>query len=148
MRGPKIKPDELKKLQGTFQPCHARPNALKVKDLVNIPDPPDHIQGFAREIYFDTGAKLLTRGVLNSINLTLFISLCFVLGTINKMEIDIAGAGDIDTMAKLMRIYNDTLRNAKSLCAEYGITPASAMKVHVKEKEKFNIDSYLGRDEK
>jgi len=144
MRGRKPIPDQIKKLKGTFQPCRSRPNALKIRDIINLPEPPRYIQGVAKDLYMNSGLTLLEKGILNSLNLAMFISFCFAVGELHKLEQDIVECRDIEKRAKVLRTWNDLARNVKAWGTEFGLTPASSGKVVMKEKfEKSKMDEYL-----
>lgn len=146
MTGRKIIPDEIKRLKGTAQPCRMRPNSPKIRDLVQLPEPHKSLKGEAKEIYLDTGQKLLQIGILNSVNLGTFVVYCFYLGLSLKYQSMLHEAEDIDSAGKIQRLYSDAVKNVRMMAVEFGITPSSAGKVTVPKKdEKSKLEQFLNK---
>lgn len=135
MKGRKQIPDEIKKLKGTAQPCRLRPDALKVKDLVNLPTAHKSLKGEAKDIYEDVGHKLLSIGILNSVNIGNFVVYCYLMGRVSKLATLLNDVNDVDDMAKVQKMHSDTVKNARMLAVEFGLTPSSSGKVHMPKQE-------------
>lgn len=147
MSGRKRKPDHLKIVSGTAQPCRMNPDApVAPKDL---PVAPDWLTTRGAEIFDELVAILDEMGLASSAD-TAVITLCA--SRIEEVEITTAlvedngrtytteteSGGLMHRSRPEVGQRNEAMRHAQSLLSELGLTPAARSKVSASKKPEGN----------
>lgn len=146
MAGRKRKPDALKQLAGTAQPCRMNPDAPAASD--GLPEAPAWLSERAADI-FDELTAIVDRMRIASADDTAMLAIlasrleeievCTVaiedLGRVYSSETT-TSRGDGETVVKAMvrarpevAMRNEAMRHAQSLLSEFGLSPAARSKV-------------------
>ena len=116
MKGRRKIPDALKTLHGTDQPCRmtdgAKPPAMNV-----VAVPRSGLKGTARKVFGVVAAELIHKRLLEVVGVDLVVAYA---RTRN---------GPATVVNPKRRIAEGALANARSLAAEFGLTPASRHRV-------------------
>lgn len=156
MAGRKPKPDALKQLMGTAQPCRMNPDAPAGSRMVPIA--PDWLSERAAQIFEDLVAILDEMGLASgsdSIMLTLLSTrieeveqLTAIIedgGRVYVSKAETTTAKDGALVVKQMvrarpevGMRNEALRHLQSLLAEFGLSPAARSRVSAAGAEKRN----------
>lgn len=153
MRGRKQKPDHLKVVSGTDQPCRMNPNAPTAPQ--SLPIAPGWLTVRGAEIFCNLVALLDEMGIASSAD-TQIITLCA--SRIEEVEITTALVEDNgrtyettsesgQTMARSrpeVAQRNEAMRHSQSLLSELGLTPAARSKVSVTPKAEGNPFKIFG----
>ncbi len=140
------KPNALKKLSGTDQPCRT----IKEPDfgiITKIPSAPKYMNKHAKKLYKTTAERLASIRVLNEVNLPMVVGYANEMGLYWEAQFEIQLKGQYESITDKMgnkrtvisdvvKNANNHLANAKSYAVELGITPASAHKVKLPESPK------------
>lgn len=152
MAGRKRKPDHLKVVAGTDQPCRMNP-ATPIAPT-SLPVPPGWLTVRGAEIFLNLVNVLDEMGIASSAD-TQVITLCA--SRIEEIEITTAlvedngrtyeTVGDTGSMFRSrpeVAQRNEAMRHAQSLLSELGLTPAARSKVSATTKPEGNPFTKLG----
>lgn len=147
MAGRPRKPEAMKQLSGTSQPCRRQPET-DFGVITKIPAAPKYMNKYAKKLYKTTANKLAAIRLLNDVNLPIVVGYANEMGKYWEAEEQLNEVGRLDiqkdsegNILKIQRLPLDKmaseyLANAKSFATELGITPASAHKVKLPESPK------------
>ena len=82
-RGPKPAPSDLKKAQGTFQPCRSG-HLTEIPTNNSVPQQPDWLTEAGREVWLDDIARVTTGSLVTERDSTMFGQYCNMIGAINE----------------------------------------------------------------
>lgn len=153
MAGRKRKPDHLKIVSGTAQPCRMNPSAPTANP--GLPTPPAWLSERACELFNQVAATLDTMGIASPDHVH---ALAMLASRLEEIEITTAVIEDLgrtyttttqsgDQMFRTrpeVGQRNEALRHAQSLLAEFGLTPAALGKVSAPGKRDENPFAALG----
>lgn len=140
MAGRPSKPNALKQLAGTLQPCRMK-NEVDLGNLNKIPPAPKYFSKLAKKIYKTTANKLIKVKLLNEVNISLVVAYAEEMGKYYDTEEKLNGTTgrtysifDKQGNEKIVRnpldsMASEYLENAKKIAVELGITPASSSRV-------------------
>lgn len=141
-KGCKTISDSQKRLRGTDQPCRMTENSLQVNissDGTMASLPKSGLKGTAKKVYSLVATELMNRGVLDVLSADLVIAYCREMALYQDMMRDLEKEGmtvSIETKNGTMsqinpkrKIAESALTAAKSLAAEFGLSPASRARV-------------------
>lgn len=142
------KPNALKKLSGTDQPCRMNANP-EFQKVVKVPPPPTYLSKFGKKAYKITSHQLAALGLLSEINIPLVVMYANELGNYWEAQEDLSVNGRYDTVVDKMgnkrklrkdldKAASNYFENVKKLAVELGITPASAGRIKMPEKKSSN----------
>lgn len=149
MAGRPRKPDAIKALTGTLQPCRAS-DAIDFGKLEKVPPAPSHLNKPGRLIYRKVAARFIALNLLSDINLEIiqayanemgkYIEAEQILQESGRLEISKDAEGNILKITRLPldKMASEYFDNAKKLAVELGITPASAGKIKLPEVKSSN----------
>lgn len=113
------KPDAIKKLQGTFRPDRANPEAPE-PEAVRIPSAPKHLAEDERQVWSAFRKFMQPLNVVASVDLYGFEQMVRWVARMNRLWADPqASVRDLDTCNK----------NMKGWVASFGMTPSDRAKV-------------------
>ncbi len=149
MRGRKSLPTQVKKRRGTLRLCRMNPNEPGYEQMANLPDAPEVLSDYGKEIYYDTARELIGEGILTKISFPIFVMYVIEISRYYDAQEHIKQMKPVafvegPTGRKLSinpyhRIAMDALANAVRIACEFGLTPSSQQKVGGgKEKEHFD----------
>lgn len=123
---PGRKPDEVKKMHGTLQPCRASQGVHHEK-VDRIPDPPAWLSSpYAREEWHRVAPILHGMGLLTHAGLTSLAVMCAQFAVIAK-----AAEQDQEIIAAAINAY-------RGLANDFGLTPVAATRVKPTENKPDN----------
>jgi len=148
MAGRPKKPDALKKLSGTDQPCRMG-NAAEYSKVTKIPAAPKYMNNHAKRAYRTTTEQLNLLGLLNEVNIPIVVMYANELGLYWEAQEELATEGRYDTITykngdqKEVRKDKDKaasqyFENIKKMAVELGITPASSSRIKLPAKPDSN----------
>lgn len=140
----------LKELKGTDQKTRLD-KEVNVETINVLPSAPTWFKKSSKLIYEDTGHRLILMGILNPVNMNLFIAYCRELGmyfdlekqfnTINSKFQEGKTGTSIHPAYKMAR---EALGNAVKIAQEFGMTPLQMTKVTIKpQKEKDDLEQLM-----
>lgn len=137
-RGRKKLPDELKALRGTDQPCRMSGDTASTESVV-VSLPRSGLKGTAKKVFEVVATELIHKNLLDLVGVDLVVAYAREMGLYHDAmrEVDKEGYTlDVETKFGTTKIVNpkrkiaeSALMNAKSLAAEFGLTPASRGRV-------------------
>lgn len=137
--GRKKKPDHLKVLSGTAQPCRMNPDAPSAN--LGVADAPEWLSDRAAELFAQLSATLFGMGIASPDDQAALAMLASRLEEVELMTAAIEDGGrvyeqkDEEGNVRMVRarpevgMRNEAMRHAQSLLAEFGLTPAARSKV-------------------
>ena len=137
-KGRKKTSDETKRLRGTDQPCRMDGATVPVLATAVLPKAKG-LKGTAKKLYQVVGTELASKGLLDVVNLDLLLAYCREMALYKDMmkELETEGYtvkvatknGSITQINPKRKIAENALITAKTLAAEFGISPASRARV-------------------
>lgn len=137
-KGRKKLPDELKSLRGTDQPCRMSGDAASTGTVV-VSLPRSGLKGTAKKVFEIVATELLHKCLLDAVGVDLVVAYAREIGLYHDAMREAEKEGyilEIETKFGTTKIVNpkrkvaeSALANAKSLAAEFGLTPASRSRV-------------------
>lgn len=137
-RGRKKLPDEVKSLRGTDQPCRMAGNAASTGTAV-VALPRSGLKGTAKKVFEVVATELIHKCLLDRVGVDLVVAYAREMGLYHDAMREAEKEGfilEIETKFGTTKIVNpkrkvaeSALANAKSLAAEFGLTPASRNRV-------------------
>ncbi|QZE15365.1 P27 family phage terminase small subunit [Halosquirtibacter laminarini] len=146
MAGRPPKNREIKKLQGTLQPCRDKGPDVAFQKIIQWPPAPRELCTKGKKLYETTCSQLKLLGVLNEVNLAIVLAYATEMGKYFTTEKELARTKDNPT-PRLQAVYDkngtllkyirnpldkmasEYLDNARKMANELGITPASQHKI-------------------
>ncbi len=137
-KGRKQTPNIVKTLRGTDQPCRMTPATPELDKVIVLPK--SGLKGTAKRVFELVAAELIHKGILESVGLDLLVAYAREMALYHDTmrELEKTDTFTIEQMTKFgpMTVINPrrkladaALSNAKSLAAEFGLTPASRSRV-------------------
>jgi len=145
-RGPKFKPAKIHQLHGTFRKDR-QGGELNVTSI--LPDPPPELSGVGLEEWHRMAPELHKLGVLTALDVTLLHMYCTVFARwINaEKKIKEIQDGEISTtpngyqqQSAWLTIANQCVKQTQSLCAEFGLSPATRARLRFIEERPKQMD--------
>jgi len=142
MAGRPRKPDAIKHLTGTLQPCR-KSDELDFGKLLKVPPAPGYLNKPARLIYRKTATRFIALNLLSDINIEIiqiyanemgkYIEAEEILQESGRLEISKDQEGNILKITRLPldKMASEYFDNAKKMAVELGITPASAGRIKI-----------------
>jgi len=137
-QGRKKTSDLEKKLRGTDQPCRMDASVPAVAPAMDVL-PKVKLKGTAKKIYTVVGTELMSKGLLDMVSMDLVVSYCREMALYQDMmhALDKEGYtvfvetknGTVEQVNPKRKIAESALDKAKSIAAEFGISPASRARV-------------------
>ena len=137
-QGRKKTSDLEKKLRGTDQPCRMEASVPAVAPAMDVL-PKVKLKGTAKKIYTVVGTELMSKGLLDMVSMDLVVSYCREMALYQDMmhALDKEGYtvfvetknGTVEQVNPKRKIAESALDKAKSIAAEFGISPASRARV-------------------
>ena len=148
MAGRPRKPDALKKLSGTDQPCRMG-NAAEYSRVTKIPPAPKYMNKHAKRAYRTTTEQMNMLGLLNEVNIPIVVMYANELGLYWEAQEDLAETGRYDLRIdkggnkRMVRKDKDKaasqyFENIKKMAVELGITPASSSRIKMPGQQETN----------
>lgn len=155
-KGRKPTSNVLKKLKGTDQPCRIREEIIFDK-ITEIPNPPAYLCSEAKKVFRVTAQQLAMKGILDVVNINTVLLYASEMGKYIEAEKDLKKNGRTTEVRNkdgllmkiirnpLDRMASEYLANATRLASELGITPASASRVKIgnKDEEGDEFDKFM-----
>ena len=150
-KGRKKTSDASKRLRGTDQPCRMDGDLVPMAPATTLPKAKG-LKGTAKKLYQLVGTELASKGLLDVVNLDLLLAYCREMALYKDMmkELETEGYtvkvatknGSITQINPKRKIAENALIAAKTLAAEFGISPASraraaAMIAGIQKKDDF-----------
>ena len=139
MKGPRRKPDAVKKLQGSFRPGRGGAESVKWSEALGRPEPPDYIPKKARSRFLDLVECMASvEGLLATVDATMLAELATAIDTVAEMNGIIEAEGyfygtqsgrEIEHPA--VKIRREASKVVSTLSAEFGLSPSARAKVAV-----------------
>ena len=137
-KGRKQTPNIVKTLRGTDQPCRMTLSEPELEKVIVLPK--SGLKGTAKRVFELVATELIHKGILESVGLDLLVAYAREMALYHDTmrELEKTDTFTIEQMTKFgpMTVINPrrkladaALSNAKSLAAEFGLTPASRSRV-------------------
>jgi len=138
------KPTALKKLQGTYRKDRAPKNELQPTIEVGL-EAPSELNEWGLKLWNDIANEYLKVGLITKLDISSLMAVCMEWGVYCE-AMDLLSAQGLqvtDEKGNLQtnparKIASDAFKNCKSMCIEFGMTPASRTKIELPEKPKSN----------
>ncbi|WP_185982830.1 phage terminase small subunit P27 family [Aureimonas mangrovi] len=159
MAGRKRKPDHLKIVAGTAQPCRMNPDAPKA--AADLPSAPEWLSDRGAELFLQLVAVIDEMGIASSADAAMLamaasrleeVEICtaviedggrFFTSQIERDDEDRIVSQQIKGHPAVAQ-RSEAMRHAQSLLAEFGLSPAARSKVSVTKKPEENPFKALG----
>ena len=138
MKGRKKISDGTKRLRGTDQPCRMDGELSVVTTPVSTL-PKTKLKGTAKKVYRIVGTELASKGILDAVNMDLLLAYCREMALYQDMMRDLeregftieveTKTGSVTQINPKRKIAESALAAAKALSSEFGISPASRVRV-------------------
>ena len=134
------KPTALKKLEGTYRKDRAVKNEIQPSIEVGLTAPND-LNEWGVKLWDDVMSEYSKIGLITKVDMASLMSVCMEWG-IYCEACDIVSSQGLQVMDDkgnlqvnpARRIANDAFKNYKSMCIEFGMTPASRTKISAPEQ--------------
>ena len=140
--GPRPVPTQLKLLRGNPGKERLRCDQLRPEQLIDVPDPPAHITGYAADEWWTVATELHRLGVLTKVDCAPLAAYCYAYGQWRDAAEALAGMASEPVRGLVVRTGNggptenpliyiarkaaaDMMRYA----AEFGLTPAARSRI-------------------
>lgn len=137
-KGRPRKPTELKKAQGTFRKDRENQNRPEFKLITAVPDCPRYLTTpQSNAIWQDITSALIELGILQEVDLGMLAAYAQELGIYFWYQEDLDKKGRTYMSGQKLlprpqvKIAQDALKNAQSIAARFGFTPADREKINV-----------------
>jgi P27 family predicted phage terminase small subunit len=135
-----IKPTALKKLEGTYRKDRAVSNEIQPTIEIGLIAPTD-LNEWGVKLWDDVMSEYSKIGLITKVDMASLMAVCMEWG-IYCEACDIVSSQGLqvsDDKGNLQvnparRIANDAFKNYKSMCIEFGMTPASRTKISAPEQ--------------
>jgi P27 family predicted phage terminase small subunit len=149
-QGRKSLPNELKEATGTLRKCRVKTNFIKPTiELSN--EPPDELNEWGAQMYRSIMEEYSKIGLVSKVDVGSLLILCNEFGTYCEaddiikakgleIEEDVYNAKGELTGSKtvpnpMLKVRNDAMKNYKTLCVEFGLTPSSRASLNAPKQE-------------
>ena len=140
MKGRKSLPNEIKEANGTLRKCRIKTDLIKPSIELNA-DPPSELNEWGAQIYRSIMGEYSKIGLISKVDVGSLLILCNEFGTyceaddiikakgleieedVYNKEGEIVGSKTVSN--PMLKVRNDAMKNYKTLCVEFGLTPAS-----------------------
>jgi P27 family predicted phage terminase small subunit len=136
MKGRPRKPVELKKLEGTYQPCRNLEQPMIVELSVGVPQPPVHLNPLGFEYWDITCKELLNNNLLAGADLGLVAGYCNELGLYKsacemteKEGVVIVNRFGDQCVNPWYSVRSAALKQATQMGQLFGITPSARARI-------------------
>jgi P27 family predicted phage terminase small subunit len=134
------KPTILKKLEGTYRKDRAVKNEIQPSIEVGLTAPND-LNEWGVKLWDDVMSEYSKIGLITKVDMASLMAVCMEWG-IYCEACDIVSSQGLQVMDDkgnlqvnpARRIANDAFKNYKSMCIEFGMTPASRTKISAPEQ--------------
>ena len=137
-KGRKKTSDASKRLRGTDQPCRMDGELIPMATATTLPKAKG-LKGTAKKLYQLVGTELASKGLLDVVNLDLLVAYCREMALYQDLMKDLETEGVIIKVATKTgtitqinpkrKVAENALVAAKTLAAEFGLSPASRARV-------------------
>jgi P27 family predicted phage terminase small subunit len=137
-KGRKKISDASKRLRGTDQPCRMDGELVPMAPATTLPKPKG-LKGTAKKLYQMVGTELANKGLIDAVNIDLLLAYCREMALYKDMMKELETEGytvkvatknsSITQINPKRKIAENALIAAKTLAAEFGISPASRARV-------------------
>lgn len=146
--------DKDKIMRGTDQPVRMSGDSDLMEPVSKLPSTPGWLNKSGRKMYRTLGQSMVAAGILNELNVVPFSMLCNEIGKYVELSNDIKVEGythtwddeknnrTVITANPKVKQASDSLKNAKVLASEFGMTPASLAKIASMINTKEDKDPY------
>lgn len=131
------KPTALKRLAGN--PGKRPLNTQEAHPELKLPSCPDHLDGEARKEWYRIGKQLVKLGLLSTIDRAALAGYCTTWGRWVEAEEALKKSGTVvknkdgyPILSPYLVVANHALAQMRVLLTEFGLTPASRSRIHVK----------------
>ena len=153
------KPTELKKLEGTYRKDREVQNPIKTTIALTLQEPTE-LNEWGLSLWRVIAEEFLPIGVVAKVDAGSLLMLCNEFGTYCEADDIIKAKGleiEEDVYSKdgehvgtktipnpMLKVRNDAMKNYKTLCVEFGLTPASRASLNAPKQEiKNDLDNLL-----
>lgn len=152
MRGKKPIPTEMKRLAGN--PGRRALNNAEPTPDVELPQPPAHLNDVALAEWKRISAELIALKVVSKIDATALAMYCDAYArwvdasnALQKEGMIITSSKGFKSMSPYVRIVNQTLVLMKAMLVEFGMTPASRVRLMVpnEDEEQEEFDAFVSK---
>lgn len=136
-KGRKKLPDSVKALRGTDQPCRTSGELDIARTVSALPK--CGLKGTAKKVFALVASELIAKQLLDVVGVDLVIAYAHEMALYHDLmkELDVEGftvevetkMGTTTMINPKRKVAESALSNAKSLAAEFGLTPASRSRV-------------------
>lgn len=146
--GPKALPANVHRLHGTYR-TDRHGGELKVDTLFAIPDPPGRLSAIGAAEWRRLAPELHKLGLLTALDLTTLEMYCTVYARWIAAELALKGENTpgitlspngYPQQSVNLQITNASIKQLQSLCAEFGMTPATRARLRMIEKQPEQLD--------
>jgi P27 family predicted phage terminase small subunit len=134
------KPSKLKKLEGTYRSDRVAHNEMEVPEVDGLPEPPTHLNRFAKDEWLKQTGILSNIGMLAETDMSLLLAYCIECGKYFELVERLKGEITFNTpnghIAVLPEVTeaNKALQNMIKMSSLFGFNPASRTKITMPEK--------------
>lgn len=144
-------PNEIKAAQGTLQPCRVKKDLIKPTIELNTQSP-EELNEWGANLYNQLTTEYNKIGLISVLDVGSLFLLCNEFGTYCEAD-DIIKAKGLEVQTEIidkdgdptgryktetnpmLKVRNDALKNYKSLCTEFGLTPVSRATISAPQKK-------------
>lgn len=144
-------PNEIKAAQGTLQPCRVKKDLIKPTIELNTQSP-EELNEWGANLYNQLATEYNKIGLISVLDVGSLFLLCNEFGTYCEAD-DIIKAKGLEVQTEIidkdgdptgryktetnpmLKVRNDALKNYKSLCTEFGLTPVSRATISAPPKK-------------
>jgi P27 family predicted phage terminase small subunit len=139
-QGRKSLPNEIKEANGTLRKCRIKTDLIKPSIELNA-EPPSELNEWGAQIYRAIMSEYSKIGLISKVDVGSLLILCNEFGTYCEADDIIKAKGleieeDVYSVKgeltgtrtvpnPMLKVRNDAMKNYKTLCVEFGLTPAS-----------------------
>ena len=138
--GRKPTPTRLKLLNGN--PGRRPLNRNEPQPQARLPRAPEHLSEVARKEWKRAGRFLLQLGLISDIDLAAFAAYCTAYGrwvdaeqALQTYGVMLKSPNGFPVQSPYLAVANRALEQMRSLLSEFGMSPASRVKVHVESRQ-------------
>jgi len=153
------KPNEVKKLHGTFRASEESKNPFVPDRMDGQPEPPGDLDETGRLIWNGTIKELNDKGMLYNIDIPLLKVYCVAYARMEKAHLQLLKDGEVivevntrgetrQVVSPWVTIWNKSFEAASKLALQFGLTPVSRNKIEIPEKPKEDAISLLLKQKK
>ncbi len=143
-RGTKVKPDALKKLQGTDRLSRINDEQPKFNDVSNYdPDElaPDELKEDEAKIWSEIVPQFKKVGIMQQIDIAAVSMLCIELAEYRRLhaamvDLDPSNDAEFKKMYKIGQLKQMKFKSATQLMIQYGMTPVARQTMRVMQEDR------------